>query len=171
MSVVRRPHGDDGQVLVMVALMMVGVVSVVGLVSDGGLVFAQRRDLQNVADAAAAAGAMQIDEAVYRSSGEVVLDEQLARDAAALYWTPKATSTTWCRCYPTGWRSRCRVRRRRASCGSSASMASKSVRARPRSRATASRARDRRRSADGLESRHNGHSEQPAGSNDGCRVR
>jgi len=85
MSVVRRLHGDEGQVLVMVALMMVGVVSVVGLVSDGGLVFAQRRDLQNVADAAAAAGAMQIDEAAYRSTGEVVLDEQLARDAAALY--------------------------------------------------------------------------------------
>lgn len=85
MSVVRRLHGDEGQVLVMVALMMVGVVSVVGLVSDGGLVFAQRRDLQNVADAAAAAGAMQIDEAVYRSTGEVVLDEQLARNAAALY--------------------------------------------------------------------------------------
>lgn len=85
MSVVRRLHGDEGQVLVMVALMMVGVVSVVGLVSDGGLVFAQRRDLQNVADAAAAAGAMQIDEAVYRSTGEVVLDEQLARDAAVFY--------------------------------------------------------------------------------------
>jgi len=85
MNVVRRLHGDEGQVLVMVALMMVGVVSVVGLVSDGGLVFAQRRDLQNVADAAAAAGAMQIDEAVYRSTGEVVLDEQLARDAAARY--------------------------------------------------------------------------------------
>lgn len=85
MNVVRRLHGDEGQVLVMVALMMVGVVSVVGLVSDGGLVFAQRRDLQNVADAAAAAGAMQIDEAVYRSTGEVVLDEQLAREAAAFY--------------------------------------------------------------------------------------
>ena len=85
MSVVRRLHDDEGQVLVMVALMMVGVVSVVGLVSDGGLVFAQRRDLQNVADAAAAAGAMQIDEATYRSTGEVVLDERLAREAAALY--------------------------------------------------------------------------------------
>ncbi len=85
MSVVRRLQADEGQVLVMVALMMVGVVSVVGLVSDGGLVFAQRRDLQNVADAAAAAGAMQTDEAVYRSTGEVVLDEQLARDAAVFY--------------------------------------------------------------------------------------
>lgn len=85
MNVLRRLNGDEGQVLVMVALMMVGVVSVVGLVSDGGLVFAHRRDLQNVADAAAAAGAMQIDEEVYRSTGEVVLDEQLAREAAAIY--------------------------------------------------------------------------------------
>lgn len=69
----------------MVALMMLGVVSAVGLVGDGGLVFAQRRDLQNVADAAAAAGAMQIDEVVYRSTGQVTLDEQLARAAAARY--------------------------------------------------------------------------------------
>jgi len=84
-DLVRRLHDDEGQVLVMVALMMLGVVSVVGLVSDGGLVFAQRRDLQNVADAAAAAGAMQVDERAYRSTGEVILDEQLARDAAALY--------------------------------------------------------------------------------------
>ncbi|MCC6387449.1 MAG: hypothetical protein IT302_08710 [Dehalococcoidia bacterium] len=81
----RRLHDDEGQVLVMVALMMVGVVSVVGLVSDGGLVFAQRRDLQNVADAAAAAGAMQIDEAAYREAGTVLLDEQQARDVAASY--------------------------------------------------------------------------------------
>ncbi|MCZ7576317.1 MAG: hypothetical protein M5U18_04405 [Dehalococcoidia bacterium] len=29
----------------MAALMMLGVISVVGLVADGGLVFAQRRDL------------------------------------------------------------------------------------------------------------------------------
>jgi Flp pilus assembly protein TadG len=84
-DLVRRLRNDEGQVLVMVALMMLGVVSVVGLVSDGGLVFAQRRDLQNAADAAAAAGAMQINETVYRATGEVVLDEPLAREAAALY--------------------------------------------------------------------------------------
>ncbi|MCZ2110116.1 MAG: pilus assembly protein TadG-related protein [Dehalococcoidia bacterium] len=80
-----RLQAETGQVLVMVALMMLGVVSAVGLVGDGGLVFAQRRDLQNVADAAAAAGAMQIDEVVYRSTGQVTLDEQLARAAAARY--------------------------------------------------------------------------------------
>jgi uncharacterized membrane protein len=71
--------------MVFAAVMMAGLVSVVGLVTDGGLVFAQRRDLQNIADAAALAGAMQIDEDVYRASGEVVLDEGAAREVAAEY--------------------------------------------------------------------------------------
>ncbi|MCZ7576318.1 MAG: hypothetical protein M5U18_04410 [Dehalococcoidia bacterium] len=38
-----------------------------------------------MADAAAAAAAMQIDEAAYRASGVVVLDEQQAREVAASY--------------------------------------------------------------------------------------
>ncbi|MCL4230931.1 MAG: hypothetical protein KJ053_05080 [Dehalococcoidia bacterium] len=82
MNALRR---EDGQALVMVAVMMVGLVSVVGLVSDGGLVFAQRRDLQNAADAAAAAAAMQIDEDAYRATGDVVLDERWAHETAARY--------------------------------------------------------------------------------------
>jgi uncharacterized membrane protein len=83
---VRRLCTDEGgQVIVMVAITMVGLVAVVGLVSDGGLVFAQRRDLQNVADAAALAGAMQVDEGAYRASGSVVLDEQAAYQAAVGY--------------------------------------------------------------------------------------
>lgn len=76
---------EDGQVLVMVAFFMVGLVAVVGLVADGGLVFSQRRDLQDVADVAAAAGAMQVDEGVYRATGQVVLDEAAARAAAIEY--------------------------------------------------------------------------------------
>jgi uncharacterized membrane protein len=71
--------------MVFVAVMMAGLVSVVGLVTDGGLMFAQRRDLQNVADGAALAGAMQIDEDVYRASGEVVLDQGTARQVASEY--------------------------------------------------------------------------------------
>jgi hypothetical protein len=41
--------------------------------------------LQNIADAAALAGAMQIDEEAYRASGDVVLDEAAAREVAAEY--------------------------------------------------------------------------------------
>jgi uncharacterized membrane protein len=72
-------------VLVLVAIFLLGLIAVVGLAADGGLVFAQRRDLQNLADAAALAGAMQIDEASYRGGGSVVLDQAAARDAAVSY--------------------------------------------------------------------------------------
>jgi len=81
----RLHGGESGQAIVLVAVLMAGLVTVVGLVTDGGLVFSQRRDLQSVADAAALAGAMQIDEGVYRASGEVLLDEPAARQAAVQY--------------------------------------------------------------------------------------
>ena len=73
--------------MILVAILMVGMVAVVGLVTDGGMVFTQRRDLQNVADAAALAGAAQIDQDTYRASaGEiVVLDQAAAYTAAVTY--------------------------------------------------------------------------------------
>lgn len=73
--------------MVLVAIFLLGLVAVAGLVADGGMVLAQRRDLQNVADAAAAAGAMQLDESVYRASGgeDVSLDEAAAYSAAVGY--------------------------------------------------------------------------------------
>ncbi len=78
---------EDGQVLVLVAVFLMGLVAVAGLVADGGLLLAQRRDLQNTADAAAAAGAMRLDEATYRaSSGSVVvLDQDAAYTTAIEY--------------------------------------------------------------------------------------
>jgi Flp pilus assembly protein TadG len=85
-AVLKRLEGDErGQVMVFVAILMTGLISVVGLVTDGGIVFSQRRDLQNAADAAALAGAMQIDEKAYRASGQVVLNERAAREIATQY--------------------------------------------------------------------------------------
>lgn len=84
----RGAGGDErGQALVLVAIFMMGLVAVAGLVADGGLVFAQRRELQNIADAAAAAGAMQLDANTYRASGggSVTLDAAAARAAANAY--------------------------------------------------------------------------------------
>ena len=83
----RLNREESGQVIVLVAVLMAGLVAVVGLVTDGGLVFTQKRDLQNVADAAALAGAMQIDQDAYRASGgaSVVLDETAAYQAAVEY--------------------------------------------------------------------------------------
>jgi uncharacterized membrane protein len=87
-KLLRRLHEeDDGQVMILVAILMVGLVAVVGLVTDGGMVFTQRRDLQNVADAAALAGASQIDQNAYRASAgmTVSLDQSAAYTAAVGY--------------------------------------------------------------------------------------
>lgn len=62
-------------------------LSVVGLAIDAGILFSARRELQNVADSAARAGAMQVDGRAYRESSgaNVVLDQAAARDVAAEY--------------------------------------------------------------------------------------
>jgi len=80
--------GDErGQVTVLVAVMALGLVALVGLVADGGSLFAARRDLQGLADGAARAGAMAIDLDVLRGSGgtKVVLNPSLARERAERY--------------------------------------------------------------------------------------
>src|SRR5439155_16533038 len=81
-----------GQALVLAAVMLPLFLAVVGLAIDGGLVFDRRRELQNLADAAARAGAMQVDARVYRESAgrTVVLDQASARRVAAEYLTGQA---------------------------------------------------------------------------------
>lgn len=53
----RSGRGERGQVLVLFTISAVAIVAMVGLVIDGGWTFVQRRDQQNVSDAAAMAGA------------------------------------------------------------------------------------------------------------------
>jgi Flp pilus assembly protein TadG len=79
--------GEDGQILVLSVIMMLGLLAVLGLVADGGLVFARHRELQAAADAAARAGAAQLDEATYRASNgrTAQLDPTRARQAARRY--------------------------------------------------------------------------------------
>jgi Flp pilus assembly protein TadG len=80
-------HREDGQILVLTLIMLLGLLAVLGLVADGGLVFARHRELQATADAAARAGASQLDEAVYRASnGHIAqLNPARARQAARGY--------------------------------------------------------------------------------------
>jgi len=80
-------RSEAGQALIWVAVMLPLFLSVIGLSIDAGTVFDARRELQNVADSAARAGAMQIDQNAYRSSSgtTVVLDPATARQAAAQY--------------------------------------------------------------------------------------
>ena len=62
------------------------LVAISGLALDGGVVFAARRELQNVADAAARAGAAEVDAAAFqRSGGVVVLDGPRALAVASAY--------------------------------------------------------------------------------------
>lgn len=74
-----------GQALICVALLLPLLLSIVGLALDGGIVFAARRQAQNAADAAARAGAQEIDVARYRDTDEVVLDNRWARYEARRY--------------------------------------------------------------------------------------
>ena len=80
-------RGEAGQALVWTAVMLPLFLSVIGLAIDAGTIFDARRELQNVADSAARAGAMQIDQTVYRQSSgaTVVLDTAAARQAASQY--------------------------------------------------------------------------------------
>lgn len=79
--------GQNGQAIVWTAVMLPLFLSIIGLAIDGGIVFSARRELQNVADSAARAGAMQVDQRVYRDSAgsTVVLDLETARMVAAEY--------------------------------------------------------------------------------------
>lgn len=74
-----------GQALLWVALIMPIFLALVGLALDGGIVFAARRQAQNVADGAARAGAQEIDIPRYRATGEIALDRPMARYVARQY--------------------------------------------------------------------------------------
>ena len=83
----RLRGGESGQAIVWVAVMLPFFLSIIGLSSDGGTVFAARRELQNAADGAARAAAMQVDLRAYRESGgsRVVIDAARARQVATEY--------------------------------------------------------------------------------------
>lgn len=98
----QQTEGERGQALVFAAMLLLGLVAVAGLATDGGLVFAQRRDLQNLADAAALAGAMQIDEAAYRAGTGVALNQAEARRAAISYLSDADDVTYEVMVGPTG---------------------------------------------------------------------
>ena len=84
---------ERGQTTVLVLGMALLAFAVAGLAVDGTRAWLYRRTLQNAADAAALAGASELDRAAYYSSGgdDVVLDE-VASERTALRWlTDRAT--------------------------------------------------------------------------------
>lgn len=86
----------SGQAIVWAAVMMPLFLSVIGLAIDGGVVFKAERQLQNVADGAARAGAMQIDQPTYRatSGATLQLDADKAKQVATQYVASQAPTVT-----------------------------------------------------------------------------
>jgi Flp pilus assembly protein TadG len=80
-----RFREETGAVVSLTAVMLLGLLAVAALVIDGGVLFAERRDLQGLADGAARAGAMAVDEELLRDTGDVRLDLVAARTAAGRY--------------------------------------------------------------------------------------
>ena len=83
-----RPAQQSGQILAIFALALVAIVAMVGLVVDGGFTFVQKRDQQNVADAAAMAAAI--------ISLRMVLLQLLECSEAAAHSQPPRTSSGVC---------------------------------------------------------------------------
>jgi uncharacterized membrane protein len=73
------------QAVVWLAAMLPFLLAVVGVALDGALLLSARRDLQDVADAAARAGASQVDLDQLRADSRVVLRPDAARQAAYNY--------------------------------------------------------------------------------------
>ena len=86
-SATDRQASEDGQILVLTVVVALALLAILGLVADGGLVLARHRELQGVADAAARAGAAQLDEASYRASNgrTATLNLTQAHTAAGRY--------------------------------------------------------------------------------------
>jgi hypothetical protein len=79
--------------------MLLGLLCMLGLVTDGGLALAARVQAYGQAQEAARAGAEHLDQAALRGQGPVVVDPAAARSAATAFLagsgsTGQATATT-----------------------------------------------------------------------------
>ncbi|HEV2754612.1 MAG TPA: pilus assembly protein TadG-related protein [Actinomycetota bacterium] len=82
-----RRADERGQVTVLVLGMALIVFAVAGVAVDGTRAWLLRRSLQNAADAAALAGAGEIDRAAYYASGgSIVRLDPAASEAVAARW-------------------------------------------------------------------------------------
>lgn len=96
----RRRGGDDaGRVTAFVAVLTFALVAVAGLVLDAGLALSAKVQALDVAQAAARAGAQELDVDLYRATGQARLDPNVAASAAQAWLASagvpgEATATT-----------------------------------------------------------------------------
>ncbi|HMC40858.1 MAG TPA: pilus assembly protein TadG-related protein, partial [Acidimicrobiales bacterium] len=80
-----RDRGEEGMVTAFVVIFTFALLLLAGLVIDGGLTLAARVQAINEAQAAARAGAQQINLPLFRATGRVVLQPDQAAQAAQTY--------------------------------------------------------------------------------------
>lgn len=85
----RATRSERGAVSAMVVTLIVMLFMLAGLVIDGGFAINARQRIFDDAEQAARAGANQIDIAALRETGQVVLLESEARQAAVDYMTAR----------------------------------------------------------------------------------
>ena len=85
----RTGGGDSGHVTPFVVILCVALLAVAGLVLDGGLALTAKVQALDIAQAAARAGAQQLDLVQYRTSNTAALDPVRAA-AAARGWLAAA---------------------------------------------------------------------------------
>jgi hypothetical protein len=88
----RRP--EDGTVTAFVVTFMIALLAAVGLVLDGGMILAARRQAINEAEAAARAGAQAIDPGSLRSGSAPALDPATAQTDVQEYLASTGHSGT-----------------------------------------------------------------------------
>ena len=76
---------ERGEITAFLLIIFFALFAIGGLVIDGGMALAAKRRAMNEAQAAARAGASQINETEYRRNGSVVLDRNAAITAALNY--------------------------------------------------------------------------------------
>ena len=84
-SVPRRADDDRGMVTAFVIVFAVALVAMSGLVLDGGRMLTEARNVDNLADSAARAGAQAIDEELVRQGSATILDRDGAIAAACTF--------------------------------------------------------------------------------------
>ena len=70
----KSPHTERGQALVLMVFALIGLLAIAGLAIDGGMVYLERRRMQNAADSASLAGT--------RLLASAICDPSAANDAA-----------------------------------------------------------------------------------------
>jgi Flp pilus assembly protein TadG len=78
-------RAERGAISALVVFLFIALMLLAGLVVDGGNAINARARVNDDAEQAARAGANQIDEVELRQTGEVVINEAAAREAAQAY--------------------------------------------------------------------------------------